>query len=409
MSEENYPGSAISSWSGFVYQGKVALYHSLTLMNEGDLDFELQLDSTDDFAIYKRNKLVSTHQVKAKVGNYRSIYEKALEKSGEISGDRIQGTQRYFHISVEIDDTSDFTATSKETVKFYEYGKKKYCGLGEIEQLIINKIKEFCNKKNKDSIVSENNVKLNYCLMSEKINSKAIEIHKKNQVEGVPENEAAYKCRISSTEIINDLLNHNPYTDVEYFAVELRKELYDHLEMMLDDALPSMTDVQYQRARDLFDYIQKLESDDLKRLCQIVKPSENFSKIQQMDIERYSELINTLCVEPIFSELPHYKDDQKIFYLPTAISINNDKEGQRCAEHIRHQLSNNETLVKILFEYSNLIACHAAKSFSIDSGITVNVDPEKIAKEDNRENRITKALNISVLTKNDAERKLNAQ
>ena len=46
MSDEEasqYPHSAISTWSGFVYQGKVALYHCLKLINEGDTEFQLQL------------------------------------------------------------------------------------------------------------------------------------------------------------------------------------------------------------------------------------------------------------------------------------------------------------------------------------------------------------------------------
>ncbi|WP_253385078.1 hypothetical protein [unidentified bacterial endosymbiont] len=41
--DEKYPASAVSSWSGFVYQGKIALYHSLKLIHDNDLDFELQL------------------------------------------------------------------------------------------------------------------------------------------------------------------------------------------------------------------------------------------------------------------------------------------------------------------------------------------------------------------------------
>lgn len=72
MSDEEarkYPHSAISTWSGFVYQGKVALYHCLKLINADDSGFELQLDSTDDFAIYKGDKLISAYQVKAKIGD----------------------------------------------------------------------------------------------------------------------------------------------------------------------------------------------------------------------------------------------------------------------------------------------------------------------------------------------------
>ncbi|MQZ39149.1 hypothetical protein F4T96_13345 [Acinetobacter nosocomialis] len=57
MSNNSLPHSAISSWGGFLYQGKVALFHSLKLIVDGNFDgkvidtFELQLDSTDDFAM----------------------------------------------------------------------------------------------------------------------------------------------------------------------------------------------------------------------------------------------------------------------------------------------------------------------------------------------------------------------
>ena len=49
--DEKYPATAVSTWSGYVYQGKIALYHCLCLINQGDADFELQLDSSDDFEI----------------------------------------------------------------------------------------------------------------------------------------------------------------------------------------------------------------------------------------------------------------------------------------------------------------------------------------------------------------------
>jgi hypothetical protein len=65
--DKNYPATAITTWSGFVYQGKIALYHCLKMINQGDVDFELQLDSSDDFAIYKSGVLTSAHQVKAKI------------------------------------------------------------------------------------------------------------------------------------------------------------------------------------------------------------------------------------------------------------------------------------------------------------------------------------------------------
>lgn len=74
--QQTYTHSAIATWGGFLYQGKIALYHCIKLLieesfNEKPLNlFELQLDSTDDFAIYNAGKVISTHQVKAKLDKY---------------------------------------------------------------------------------------------------------------------------------------------------------------------------------------------------------------------------------------------------------------------------------------------------------------------------------------------------
>jgi hypothetical protein len=175
---EKYPASAISSWSGFVYQGKVALYHSLKLIHDGDLGFELQLDSSDDFAIYKNGKLHTAHQVKAKISKHRSGYTEALEQSTLIEHDKIKGTTRYFHVSVPLTNTEDHKGASGETVKFYHYGDNKHCGLGEIEGLTKELIKKICEKQ--VITVSDNLINFNYCLLSEKISTKAIHNHNLN-------------------------------------------------------------------------------------------------------------------------------------------------------------------------------------------------------------------------------------
>ncbi|HFU7456394.1 TPA: ABC-three component system protein, partial [Escherichia coli] len=167
MSDEEaskYPHSAISTWSGFVYQGKVALYHCLKLINQGDSDFQLQLDSTDDFAIYKDNNLISAHQVKAKIGDYRSNYKEALEKSATIKLDRIAGIKRYFHISQPINDHSDYIDANHERVEFYQYGENRHCELDKIEDLTKDIIKEIYTRQ--AIVYDESLIDANYCLLS---------------------------------------------------------------------------------------------------------------------------------------------------------------------------------------------------------------------------------------------------
>ncbi|ANA73685.1 TPA: ABC-three component system protein [Pseudomonas aeruginosa] len=74
---------ASPSWSGFNYQGKVALYYALRLINAkpvgADLSsYSLMLESTEDFEIQHDGDPVSFHQVKAYNSSTYSDYSDAL-------------------------------------------------------------------------------------------------------------------------------------------------------------------------------------------------------------------------------------------------------------------------------------------------------------------------------------------
>ncbi|WP_273830649.1 ABC-three component system protein [Serratia bockelmannii] len=400
--DDKYPASAVSSWSGFVYQGKIALYHSLKIIHDGDLDFELQLDSSDDFAIYKNGKLHTAHQVKAKISKYRSGYIKALEQSTLIEHDKIKGITRYFHVSVPLDNTDDHRGASGETVKLYRYGDNYYCGLGEIEGLTKELIKEICNKQH--ITVSDNLINFNYCLLSEKISAKAIHNHKLNQVDGVSENRAAYEGRIKAKNILDDLLTENPYQNRDYYAVELKARLQSHLEERLDQALPTMSDATYERARCLCEHIRETHINELKALCQMMKPSERFQDVQTNDIRRYTKLIQAISVEPIFSHLPHYLDRENRFYVPTALDVD---ESEECEFDMIREMKNNGDLLRLLFEYNHLIASKAEASFTFNTKFTNSDDFDNKQTTEKLESNITKSLCISVITKDDAEERLN--
>ncbi|EGQ7641739.1 TPA: ABC-three component system protein [Vibrio cholerae] len=400
--DEKYPASAISSWSGFVYQGKVALYHSLKLIHDGDLEFELQLDSSDDFAIYKDGKLHTAHQVKAKISKYRSGYTTALEQSTLIEHDKIKGTTRYFHVSVQLNNTDDHKGASGETVKFYRYGDNYYCGLGEIEGLTKGLIKNICEKQS--ITVSDNLINFNYCLLSEKISTIAIHCHKLNQVDGVQEARAAYENRIKASSLLADLLNENPYQNRDYYAVELKARLLTHLEERLDQALPTMSDATYERARRLCEHIRETPINELKTLCQMMKPSERFQDVQTNDIRRYTKLIQAISVEPIFNHLPHYLDSENRFYVPTALDVD---ESEECESDMIREMKNNGDLLRLLFEYNHLIASKAEASFTFNTKFTNSDDFDNKPATEKLESNIIKSLCISVMTKEDAEGQLN--
>jgi hypothetical protein len=403
--DEKYPATAVSTWSGYVYQGKIALYHCLNLINQGDADFELQLDSSDDFAIYKDGALTSAHQVKAKIGKYRSGYAEALEKSSTIEFDRAKGVSRYFHVSIRLDDTGDYTGTNGELVQFYAYGKNKYCGLGEIEGLTKELIRQVCTSRS--ITLSEDLLNYNYCLLSEKISSKAVAIHRLVQDDREKANKAAYENRITAQILIDDILTKNPYNSTEYFAVELKARLCSHLEDRLDQALPSMNDEMYGRARSLFEHIRITDASELKALCQLMKPSERFSSIQKADIRRYSWLIEAMNIDPILKQFPHYLDGNNRFYLPTALDLPYLEDHEGCTSDLLGEMESNEDLLKLLFEYNHLIASRSIETFVINTKYT---NPDDLADQevkDRIDSNITKSFCLSIMTKEDAEAQLN--
>lgn len=74
---------ASPSWSGFNYQGKVALYYSLKCINEESIEkdfsnYSLMLENNEDFEIIIDNAPISFHQVKAYEKSSYSKYSDAL-------------------------------------------------------------------------------------------------------------------------------------------------------------------------------------------------------------------------------------------------------------------------------------------------------------------------------------------
>lgn len=82
---------ASPSWSGFNYQGKVALYYSLKCINEESIEkdfsnYSLMLENNEDFEIIIDNAPISFHQVKAyETCSYSKYSEALLEITLELS------------------------------------------------------------------------------------------------------------------------------------------------------------------------------------------------------------------------------------------------------------------------------------------------------------------------------------
>src|SRR5690625_2524176 len=74
--------SAIPSWSGYNYQGKVAIYCALDFINKNNREnytpYTLELEWYEDFAIKKNDTYISIHQVKSYKKKTMSEYKDAI-------------------------------------------------------------------------------------------------------------------------------------------------------------------------------------------------------------------------------------------------------------------------------------------------------------------------------------------
>ncbi|MDW5499143.1 ABC-three component system protein [Pseudomonas lundensis] len=408
--EETLPGSAISSWGGFIYQGKVALYHCLKLLIEKSFqqksieNFELQLDSTDDFAIYCDGKVISTHQVKAKLSQYRSEYVEAIYKAACVDTDCDDNTIRYFHVAKKLNNFKNYTSKDGKTVEFYNYGDNKHCALSEINDLIDKLIEKFIDENN--LIRSKNLIIEKSTLLSELITNKVITIH--NLVHnGQTQNYAAYHNRISSC-ILLELLISPPLnrTDEIYQALLTKKKITTIIETEFYNNLGDFSEKQIESISNVFRFIYSLNDSSAIKMHTSLQPHREYNVINKDDIRDYLDVISAISHIPKLLGLPHYS--KKINkYLPSALTIRNGKKRNTSfQEDLKKHIRDNGTLASLLYEYNNIIA------YDISEETIISAKSEKITIAPNNQenkNHIIKEFDLRILSIDEAEEELNAK
>lgn len=402
------PPSAISSWGGFVYQGKVALYHSICLLCDKEFQgtaltsFNLQLDSTDDFAIYDTVRAISVHQVKAKIALYRSAFEIALDKSSKIETDCNASTVRYFHIANMIDDFSDYTNAAGAIVKFYQYGANSFCRLEDIEKLTKLKIEEYLIKNSLPCTPILLDKK--YCHLSELITSKVVAIHSEIH-KGISQNKAAYTEAIASSELEVILReNFNSVEDVPYQLIKLRTIFSYAFEYYIAAATDLFTTEQIKEFGMVHRFIHSMNDDDLLSVMHSLRPSARNEEIRKDDIRFYADIVTEISRKMILIGIPHYLENLKR-YLPTSIKVS-DKWAPVFQSELLEEIRQNPKLANILYEYNVLIT-----GTEPHTEINILAQSSKITEISDTEKSVSNIIRefpISIISINVAKRELNA-
>jgi len=266
--------SAISTWSGFVYQGKVAIYHSIRLLIEEKkaIDYFLQLDSLEDFAITDKDRIISLHQVKAKSSDYYSTYKEDFIKliARKVS---FPAEQIFFHLAVENEKGSAYIEIIHSPLLIYRYHNGlPFCELTDIDKHINCLISRWLLLKGKPEQNNIQTIELIRNCLEEKILKQVIEIHAANHTGAVTINEGAFYLTIPLREIIEILDRDmaNWATSEAYYCHLLRSDLNLYfqeflLELESDGPLEEIT------KKHLSKYLVHMSNLDTEHLVKFIK------------------------------------------------------------------------------------------------------------------------------------------
>ncbi|MBB1398735.1 ABC-three component system protein [Pseudoalteromonas sp. SG44-8] len=408
--------SAIASWSGFIYQGKVALYHCIHLLNdESYRPCNLKVESLDDFVIYSQeDKALSLHQVKARVDSKRSAYNSAVQQAAEIAAYGIdKNTKRWFHVARELDDFSPFnpTNTTQNKVEFYRYNDgNQYLQLDQVNAKLEKVTSDYLAKAklNSSPLLIQYKLALLYTLLDTKV----ISAHSKIHNEGEIKFNAANKTPILFTEI-EECLKSEVLDDTDERMVlnRFKRNLLERTDLLIESnetsSQISLIDILACR-----NAIAHMDLSKLKRLYYAKKPNiasvtvEGFS---HDSVENYMDIIALIRKLVVASDLPHYH--QQIFgtYLPTAIQLKkiNEKLSLSEIQNNVEALRENSIIQDILYEYNNLIVEMKHPPFPLSEASKITGKFIDVSEDDEDKNRLTKIHNVRFISTEDAQGELN--
>lgn len=408
--------SAIASWSGFIYQGKVALYHCIQLLISGDPKaHHLKVESLDDFVIYDAvGKALSLHQVKARVDCKRSAYNAAIKQAAEITADGIDNsTIRWFHVARELDDFSPYTPvnTTQSKVEFYSYhDKTQYLKLDHVNTMLEQVTSNYLTKVKQPN--SPLLIQYKLALLYTLLDTKVISAHAKIHNDGELKFDAANGTPISLTEIEGCLTSEVlDETDERMILHRFRRNLVERTDKLIESnkTSPQVSVIDILACRNA---IAQMSLPILKRLYFSKKPNLTSVTIEGFShdsVENYMDIISLLDKLIALPDLPHYHQSQFGTYLPTAIQLKkvNEKLSLSDIQNNVEALRENSTVQDVLYEYNNLIVEMKHSPFPLSDASKLTGKFTDVTEGDVGNSRLTKIHNVRFISAEDAQEELS--
>lgn len=411
MSTAVSPHTAAPTWSGFIYQGHLALYHSIECLING-MDFTLQIDSVDDFSILVNGQAVSTHQVKALSNNKRGTYLEALEKAACTSMLCTASTKRYLHTSVLLDDTTAYQGNNGNIVEIYSYEDLNYCPLHEVENAIKQKISNYLTLKELPS--STFLIDLKFYALHSLISSQVVYIHACCQDDLMSAAEAAFTQTISSAKIIELLaIIADQEEDLVYKRYKAKLAITEAMYNYTNSMSGNSKKEAIVRINSAYDKIKELSDDRFTWLWKSLCLGSPAYSVNQDSVYDYVDIIYDIEKSPLHDgRPPYYKCKAENFYLPTSISAANPRRENIFSENLIDQIKRDPDLIDILYEFQWLIAgsngdFSPIERFCATTGSTrAAVEDDFLDVTQNRK-KITKALDAIIISKDSAKARID--
>lgn len=415
--------SAISTWSGFVYQGKVALYKTLKILNNSTAaqNYSLQLDSLEDFALLHDKVIESIHQVKAVKSNYCSKYESAFKDLVKKSA-KYKCTNAFFHLAQSINDkTVDDIESMHTPMKIYMYNTKNHCPLDEIDNFIEEQITTYysTNFSNATWKLNPNYIKISRHFLENIIVTQVIKIHSIIHKSKKSENNAAFTETIDFIDFKN-ILDHdnlNESFNSDYYLYLTKADLnryYQEYCIELEDN--EITADDKEKLENYILEINELNDSELVQFIRNIMPNRAFkldsisdykdNNIQKNEFKRgFCKILHQLRL--FDGNVKHdfvWVCPQKSRLFPTIILEGEDQKKEVCRDIIKN-IKNTD--LEIPYSGNNLIN----SSINVDSlyaemnNIIDVEDKDPIIKKNYT--RITAWGKVSLIKLTDAKLKLN--
>ncbi|WPQ66087.1 ABC-three component system protein [Chitinophaga sancti] len=382
MAKQLLPHTAISTWSGFLYQGRVALYHVLKLLNEKNEpqlnELYVQIDSIEDFSIITYNDNaevtpITIHQVKAIKSELYSTYKEDFKK---LETKKIKlgnlNVNAFFHLAVKNEQTKDEIKARHPQIEIYCYeDNEEFCPLNEIDSKIRNQLTLALVKYN---IIGHDNVRtieILYDVLEKIVSDKVVHIHSLNHG-GIKIGIAAYENPIPLSVFLN-VIREDISANIQnesYFERKIRANLNRYYQEYCfeSDSIGIEPSVKDKMDHYLY-YFNALSSKEFKSFLQNIRPHK---KIHFKNLQEYTdgslhedEIKDAFLV--ILSELKEsnnnhgvgWKCDNKKNYFPTTITLSNNLQNKkRISERILNVALSNMIDVPFNSDYLVTTECN---------------------------------------------------